>query len=344
MKISFHTAMFCLLAILYSVIGTEAAESFPFRAINPGDMMPATTLAQSDSGKKISLGKQGGGRITAFAFWGADLPSKKQRSTQALTQLQQLAPFFRDKQVDLLSVNAQGDSPEVIKEVLAASGFTSPTYLDPDKDAYGALGILVMPAVLLVDKAGKVVNGMGYSQEMVSRLKGEIEILLGEKTREQFEAELHPAMIEKSKEEKDANRHLNMGLVLAKRGQLEAAAREYGLAIKNGPKLAAAHIELGCISLELGKLAEAQTAIDNGLDLDPKSVRGEICNAQIRAEKGEVAQAIADLQAMIFRNGRNHQLHYVLGTFHAKKAEHEKAAQEFRKAYELLDRQIHAEE
>lgn len=343
MNVRFHTAIFCFLATFYFVFSTGAAESFPFRSVNPGDMLPATTISQSDSGKKISVGKPGG-RITVLAFWGADLPTKKQRSIQALSQLQQLAPFFREKQIDLLAINAQGDSAEVIKEVITASGFSSPTYLDPGQNAYGALGLLVMPSVLLVDKEGKVVNGMGYSQEMISRLKGEIEILLGEKNRAQFEAELHPVMIEKSKAEKDGNRHLNMGQVLARKGQLEAAAREYALAIQNTPKLAGAHIELGCISLELGKLAEAQTAIDNGLALDPGSVRGEICNAQIRAEKGEIAQAIADLQTMVFRNGRNHHLRYVLGTLYVKKADHEKASQEFRKAYELLDRQTHAEE
>ena len=343
MKVYFHTAIFCFIAIFYSVIDTGAAESFPFRAINPGDMLPATTIAHSDSGQKLSLGKPGG-RITALVFWGADLPTKKQRSTQALSQLQQLAPFFREKQVDLLSVNVQGDSAEIVKEVVAASGFSSPTYRDPEQSAYAALGILVMPSVLLVDKGGKVINGFGYSNEMISRLKGEIEILRGEKNRQQFEAELHPAMIDKSKEEKDGDRHLKMGQVLARKGQLEPALREYGLAIQNTPKLAAAHIELGCILVELGKLAEAQAALDKGLALDPGSVRGEICNAQIRAAKGEVDQAIADLQPMIFRNGRDHHLHYILGTLYAKKADHEKAAQEFRKAYELLGRHINVGE
>lgn len=344
MKIRFQTVVFCLLAVFHSVIATEAAESFPFRTVNPGDMLPAVTFSQGDSGKKISLGKPSG-HITVLAFWGADLPSKKQRSVQALSQIQQLAPFFREKQIDLLAVNAQGDSAEIIKEVVTASGFSSPTYLDPDQNAYGALGILVMPSVMLVDKGGKVVTGLGYSQEMVSRLKGEIEILLGEKSRAQLETELHPAMIEKSKGEKEGDRHLNLGKIMAREGQLESAAQEYALAIQNDPKLASAHIERGCVLLKLGKFAEAQAAIDNGLALDPKSLQGEICNAQIRAEKGEVAQAISDLQAMVFRNGRNHDLHYVLGTLYSKKADPEKAAQEFRKAYELLDRQRqHAEE
>lgn len=343
LNVRIHTAIFCLLATFYFILNTGAAESFPFRAVNPGDIMPPTTISQSDTGKKITVGKPGG-RITVLAFWGADLPTKKQRSTDALTQLQQLAPFFRDKQVDLLVVNAQGDSAGVIKEVIAASGISSPTYLDSDQSAYNNLGLLVMPSVMLVDKGGKVVNGFGYSREMVSRLKGEIEILLGEKNRAQFEAELHPVMIEKSKEDKDGIRHLNMGQVLAGKGQPEAAAREYALAIEKSPKLASAHIALACVLVELGKLAEAQIAVDKGLALEPNSLEGEICLAQIRAAKGEIAQAISDLQPMVFRNNRNHHLHYVLGTFYAKKADHEKASQEFRKAYELFLRQTHASE
>lgn len=339
MKINFQLTVFYFLVIFHFVIAAEAAESFPFRNVNPGDAVPALTFSRSDSGEKISIGKPGG-NITVIAFWGADLPSKKQRSIQALTQIQQLAPFFREKQVNLLTVNVQGDSSEIIKEVATAAGFSDPIYLDPNQNAYGVLGILIMPSVILIDKNGKVVTGLGYSQDMVNRLKGEIEILLGEKNKEQLEAELHPSMIEKSKEEKGGDRHLNLGKIMASKGQLESAAQEYALAIQNNPKLANAHIEYGCVLLQLGKVTEAQNAIDNGLALDPNSLQGEICNAQIRAEKGEIDQAISNLQAMVFRNNLNHHLHYVLGTLYSKKANTEKAAQEFRKAYELLNRQI----
>lgn len=343
MKVLFHTAAFCIFLTFILLVSTGAAESFPFRALSQGSTLPATTVQAVDSGKAISLDNLGG-KNTVLVFWGGDLPAKKQRAVSALGQLQQLAPFFQARQVQLLVINAQGDGAEIIREVAAATGITAPMYVDTSQSAYGALGIFVMPAVLLVDTQGRAVDGFGYGKDMVASLKGEIEILLNEKTRAQVEAELHPAMEDKSKEEKDGLRHLGMGHAMLRKGQLEAAAREYGLAIASNPKLAEAHIELGCVLIDLERLPEAEESLSRGLDLAPDSLRGEICTARIKAGHGQVAEAIADLQAMLFRNGRDPHLRFVLGTLYMKKGDHEKAAQEFRRAYEFLERTGLAEE
>ena len=327
---------------LFTFLSSGVAESFPFRTLSVGEQVPNVTIVNSTDNSKIALHDLKG-TPALLVFWGGDVAAKKKRAITALTELQELLPFFTEKNIAFKVVNAQGDSDATIAEVVAASGLSAPVYLDLDQQAYGSLGIYIMPSVLLLDKDGVTVAGMGYSKDMTAELKGEIEILLGEKTREQVEAELNPVMVEKSKEEKDANRRLGMGRVLYNKGQLEAAQREYLAAIDNNPQLAEAHIELGCLYFQLGKVAEAKASLDTGLDIDDSSLRGEICYAQVTAAEGDVDTAIEDLKTMLFRNSRNAELHYVLGTMYEKKENHINAAQEFRKSYELLNRSSHLE-
>lgn len=326
-----------------TLITAGAAESFPFRAISPGDRMPDVKILNAETGKETAL-RPNQNRQLLVVFWGADLPTKKDRSIKTLSEVQGLTAFLAEKKVDLLIVNVQGDSRDTINDIIASSGTKEPVYLDPDQKAYGALGIFVMPSLLLIDKNGTVVTGLGYSKEMKQRLQGEIEILLGEKTRAQVEGELHAPMADKSQEEKDAARHLNLGRSMLEKGQLETARDEFQRAITSNPKLAEAYVELGCVCVELGKNQEGQVALDKALDLLPGgSLPAEICMAQIKAASGAVDEAMEDLQPLIFRNGRDPRLHYVLGTFYARKENHSQAAKEFRKAYELLSKkQEHA--
>lgn len=337
MRIFCKTASLTILLSLYTFLSSGVAESFPFRTLAVGEQIPDATMVKTTDNSKLTI-HQLKGTPVVLTFWGGDVEAKKKRSITALRELQALLPFFAAKNIAFKAINVQGDSDAIISEIVEAAGLTAPVYLDSDQQAYGALGIYIMPSVLLLDKEGRAVAGMGYSKDMTATLKGEIEILLGEKTRDQVEAELHPVMKDKSPEEKEAIRRLGMGHAMTAKGQLEAAEREYRAAIAVNPRLAEAHIELGCLLFQLAKIAEAQESLDTGLTLDSSSLRGEICAAQVAAAQGDVDTALEDLKAMLFRNGRNAELHYVLGTLYEKKANHTMAAAEFRKAYELLDR------
>lgn len=324
-------------------LSSGVAESFPFRTLSLGEQIPDVSLVKATDNSKLSIHELQGSPAV-LVFWGGDLDTKKKRAITALSELQELLPFFAEKNISFTAINVQGDSDATIAEITQAAGLTVPVYLDPEQQAYASLGIYIMPSVLLLDKNGVTIAGMGYSKDMTATLKGEVEILLGDKTREQVEAELHPVMEEKSKEEKEGNRRLGMGHVLARKGQLEAAQREFQAAIASNPKLAEAHVELGCLLLQLGKIDEAQKSLDAGLDIDQDSLRGEICSAQVLAAQGEVDTALDDLKAMLFRNGRNAELHFVLGTLYEKQENYSMATKEFRKSYELLQRSSSLEE
>ena len=316
------------------------ANSFPFRSVNVGDRLPPINVKDLRSQQDVSL-SQFQGKPMLIVFFGADIPTKKKRSIKALKVVQKLLPFANEKGIATLVVNVQDDSAEVINEVISGAGLTAKVYADRDRQAYSGLGIFVMPSIMLVAADGSVAAGMGYSRDLPKRLKGEIEIMLGDKTRAQVEEELRPEMVVKSAAEKGAKRHFHLGMTMIERGQPEVAMRELKKAIAIESGMGKAYTNLGCLQLDGGKIAEAKASLAKGLELEPDSAVGQICAARIMALEGNLDDAIDDINFLMLRNARNDTLHYVLGTMLEEKADVPGAMKEYRKAYELLEKKSH---
>lgn len=317
--------------------GYGEANSFPFRSVNVGDQLPSVTIKSMLAQQDETLAKFKG-KPLLLVFFGADIPTKKEHSIKALKAVQGMAAFFKSKGISVLAIDVQGDEVAVINEVVTESALALPVYVDATKQAYGNLGIFVMPSVLLVAADGTVFAGMGYSHDLGQRLKGEIEVLLGEKTMAQVEEELKPVMVERSQAEKDADRHYHLGLTMIERGQPESAMAELGKAIVLVPGMGKAHVHLGCLQLNAGQVAEAKASLAKGMGFEPDMIEGKICQAQVKAAEGAADEAIDDINFLMLRNSRNETLHYVLGTVLEGKADLAGASKEYRKAYELLER------
>jgi len=315
------------------------ASSFPFRAIAPGDPLPALSFKNSKDNTVVAT-ESLKGAPAALVFWGADMDTKKERSLKTLAAVEESLPFLEQRKVKVLLINAQGDGAQVMQEVAGGLSGKLPVYVDESQKAYNDLGIFVVPSVMLLDKDGKVAAGLGFSHDFTERLQGEVQVMLGEKSREAMEQGLRPEMKEKPAEVKESRRHLDMALVMVKRGQTDSAISELGKALALEPNMAEAQGQLGCLYLDKGQLAEAKAALDKAYELNPDYLPATICDARVRAEEGAVDEAVADLQALLFRNARNADLHYALGTLLEKQQKFTEAAREYRKAFELVSREV----
>jgi tetratricopeptide (TPR) repeat protein len=276
------------------------------------------------------------GQDFLVVFWGADLPEKRERSILILKQIQELRPFLQQRNIRLLSINVQGDSSATIAGVQQEINDSDPVFIDSSGESYGALGIYVMPALLLVDKTGLVVAGLGYSHNSVARLKGEIEILRGEKERVQVEDELQPKMVEQTPQEKEADQHLNFGQIMRRKGRSDSAIREFSRALALVPDLAPAIIALGCLSLETGDTARAEKLIGQALVLTPDSLPARICLARLTAGQDRPEQARIALERLLAENPHVAEIAYHLGKLQEDQGQTRQAAQYYRRAYELL--------
>lgn len=337
-KINITSIVFgATLFFVFSFHGLSEANSFPFRSVKVGDKLPVISVRDIGTQQDVNL-EQFSGKPLLLVFFGADMSAKKKRSVKAMKAIHKLASFAGARGLVTVLVNAQGDSLEVIAEVVSAAGMVDNIYIDVDRHAYGSLGIFVMPSILLVSADGTIAAGLGYSRDLAKRLKIEIEIMLGEKTRAQVEEEQRPKVVEKSAAEKGARRHFKLGMTMIERGQPESAMREFKKAVASEPAMGKAHVKLGCLQLDDGRVDEAKSSLAIGLELEPDFVAGQICQARIKAEEGDVAGAIEDIGFIMLRNSRNAHLHYVLGGMLEKQADQAGALAEYRQAYELLEK------
>jgi len=324
------------LSVLFLTISTVLAIAFPFREFDEGDLVPDVTLQQyKDANKSVTFSSLKGKPFIAV-FWGADLPEKIEHSAKVLAEVEELSPFLKERSVQLLSVNVQSDEAANIDQVIQQSSSSIEVYTDPNQKAYATLGIFVMPTVLLVDKDGKVAAGMGYSHDLQDRLKGSVEIMLGEKTVEQVEAELRPEMKEASDEEKASKRHFGFGMVMLKRGQLDTAIREFSKAVEIDPMMSEAHLQLGCLYLDKNQLDNAEQAINKAIEADPDSVQAKICLAELKRLQGQPAEAAKALQGILTADPENFEAHYYLGRALQDLQQDKDAMDTYRKAYTLI--------
>jgi len=336
---SFFLGIFCLLFLFCNV---GIASSFPFRAIAIGDSVPALTFQSMTSRPTVTVASLTG-NPAIFVFWGADIENKKIRSLKTFKATEEILPFLEERKVKVLLVNAQGDSKEVMQEVVSELSGNMPVYIDETRKAYGYLGIFVVPSVLLIDKDGKVTAGLGYSHDFTDRLKGEVEVMLGEKTRAEVAKELRPEVKEKSAKEKKSGRHVEMAMVMIKRGQIDSAISELQKAIAINPDMVEAQARLGCLYIDKGQLEKAKKALDRAYEIDEGYLPSNICDARIMAEEGRIDDALGDLKALMFRNSRNAELHYTVGTLLEKQKKFAEAAVEYRKAFELVRKEVEFE-
>ena len=326
-----------ILLVTFFLCGASQASSFPFRAVAQGDSLPSlsfTGVADSSTLTTDSLK----GSPAALIFWGADMETKKDRSIKAFADAEKVLPFLEERKIKVFLINAQGDPDDVVKETISGLSGKIPVYTDASKKAYGDLGIFIVPSVMLVDKDGKIVAGLGYNKEFSARLKGEVQIMLGEKTRAEVEKELRPEMVERSAEEKQTTRHLNTAEVMMKRGQIDSAISELKKALELDPKMGEARGQLGCLYLDKGQLEDAKKELDASYEINPDYLPANICDARVVAEEGNVEDAIGDLKALAFRHARNPDLHFALGLLYEKQQKYTEAAAEYRKAYELVSK------
>lgn len=130
-----------------SILAASAAVgASAFDGISPGDPFPEVKLATAD-GAKIAIPGDFKGRPFVIAFWRIG-----QRQSERL--LQDLAELSTESKVDALIVCSGESDPARVKK---AAGDLAPDLtmvMDPERQLYGRLRVIVAPATGFVDSEG----------------------------------------------------------------------------------------------------------------------------------------------------------------------------------------------
>jgi len=320
-----------MLFLLIFAAEVVSAQAFPFRAVRKGDPLPSVAVEEL-SGKAVALDSFKKG-VVVVLFFGADSAIKKKHSVKALREIPRALSDVADK-IQFLAVDVLGEAPEVVKEVAGQAGFDGPLYVDADKKAYKAFGVFVMPSVL-VAKDGKVEAGFGYTHNFAELVKGEVEVLLGLKTREAVEAALHPKTEEKSTGEKEAMRYCNLGESMLKKGMIPQAEDAFKKALASDGAYVPALLGMARIALAKGDVAQAETYVKKAEAVSPNDLGTVLVGARVLAARKKVDEAIAKVLPLALTHPRSGEVNEVLGRLYEQKGDLNKALKYYKKALDL---------
>jgi serine/threonine-protein kinase len=129
--------------------------------------------------------------------------------------------------------------------------------------------------------------------------------------------------------------HFNLGLALARKGQLDEAIDCYKKAIELDPKYAYPHYDLGNALMAKGQLDDAITSFQKAITVDPKNVTAHNVLGYALARKGKLDEAIDCYKKAIALDPKYAGAHGNLGSALAGKGQLHDAIASHKKALEL---------
>ncbi|NPA15991.1 MAG: tetratricopeptide repeat protein [Deferribacteres bacterium] len=306
----------------------SVAQSFPFRNVKVGDPIPSAEVVDILTGKTENIRNLAGNGVSVFLFWGADSRFKKKHSQKVLIGLM---PLEKELSVKVYPINVQRDPDDVVKAFLSEVGYTGPAWVDKNKEVYRALGIFVMPSVIIT-KNGKIFKGFGYTHDLSEVVKAYVEVALGLKTQKQVEAELNPQQKELPPEEKEALRYYRLGATMLERGMVNRAEEAFRKAINVKKDYVDAYVGLGIVLLQEGKAEELAEVLKFLESKSPDDFRVKVIKARYYLLKGKPDEALDIANSLLFSKPGSPDVYVLLGDIYSKKGDWEKAASYYRKA------------
>ena len=136
-------------------------------------------------------------------------------------------------------------------------------------------------------------------------------------------------------EEESSFAHNNLGLVLAERGELEEAIKEFRRAVEIDPAFVEAQSNLGYFLARQGSSQEAIVHLHRALEVEPGFVNAHNTLGNILADRGALDEAVEHFRKALQTNPQSAMTHYNLGRALAKRGDAKGAIAQYRQALEI---------
>ena len=324
-----------LITTFFILTFAETVFCSPFRNIKEGYSVPSAFVFDLCTGKKLDIKTLADGGVAVFLFWGADSPYKRKHSFRAIKRLAELKNLnFR-----FYPVNVQGDDSSLIKDLLEKAGYKGPCLTDESRKAYGALGIFVMPSVLIT-KDGKVFKAIGYTHGFANVVKLYVELALGLKTQKEVYAELHPKQDELPPGEREALRYYQLGLNMVRKGMPSRAEDAFRKAIKASGNFTKAYFGLSLVLLQEKEVKNATEELSRVIgfleEIAPSDYRTQLIKARFLIKEGKVREALDIANTLLFTKPRCPDVYILLGDIYSSMGDFKKANHYYKKALDEL--------
>lgn len=304
------------------------APAHGFNKVKPGDKMPVFSL-------KDTAGADAGfapGQAHVLVFF-KEGPS----TANAFKRVGKSWAAMKDKGVVYLGVYFGKGKPEEAKALAETEGAGFPILMGTEA-LYGTLGVVAMPEVVWIDKAGVLIHEENQIAFDLQLITSEYALVaLGEKKAEEAELAIRPQEGPvASSEEKEARKMYGLAMVLMERGMKEKAVAKLQEILKLDPGFCDAHILLGHTYLDDGKVEEAIAEFTYVIKCDPTSNDAKVGLGMAHAKKGDTDKALEYFQSALKLNPKPEKVYYEMGKSYEKKGDLAKAVESYKLALTRL--------
>lgn|GEM_PF-1471959 len=233
----------------------------------------------------------------------------------------------------------QHESPEQLRKEIAGGHLPELVLRDPDRTAFGAYRVLVMPTVVVVDPAGTVRYSMsGPVQYFQEKLSAALQLAAGKMTEEQFQRAISPDAPSATAGATRADRLTHLGHELVRHGLLELAEARFREAVTIAPDRVEPKLGLAGVLVHTGRLDEADAAYRDVAAAEAGSIDAAIGLATVQAMRGGESLDKADLAAseLVARYPSSPRVRFLMGLVYERKGNWQAALGEYKRAAELL--------
>jgi peroxiredoxin len=311
---------------VFTVPGTGSA----FRNLKEGS--PGIPFTLSDIEGKPYEYKPDPGKITVLSF----LRFSQDRSVDQVKDLVALHTELGAKGVDFIAIATNTDNVDDVKKTAATLGVKFPILVDRDQKVYSDYGLYILPTTGVIGKEGKFVfEHAGHNRDYKDIVGGKAKVLAGLMTEDAYKKLITPVeLVHKSKEEGEAEKELNFGKTLIKRGMVDKAGAAFAKAVGLDPKNVHARIAYGESLVSSKQFDNALIQFEEARKLAPANREAQLGVGTVHLEKGAIDNAITEITAAAQLNPKPEKAWFWLGVAYEKKADFKNAALYYRKAVE----------
>lgn len=255
---------FVFLVVLLVTPSTAA-----FKYLHEGMRAPAFEGVDLLTGEKVSSAQLQEENVLIVVFWA----SWSQRSLEELESLAEIYHQFEGKNLRVLAVNVEGQTitskkRSEIKDFVEQARFPFPILLDEGLDIYYSFGVIAVPSTAIMDSTGFLRYApAGYSLVTRDLIVDSIEVLMGLK-----KETIASVVSQGYQPKKTASRYYQLASKLNQQRMYERAQANLTTAIDADPKFSGPHSLRGEILLKLDSIEAAQKEFGIAVTLDTTSV------------------------------------------------------------------------
>ena len=319
---------FCLLAL--PVAGEPAIDD---SRVTLGDPMPVLVLPRGDDAAGEYDLDQLKGRPAVVVFWrpGQSL------SLDALRDLREIQQDLGGERVGIVAVDSARSSPAEVQAALEGEPMPFPVLLDPERDLYGTIRVIVSPTTFLIDAGGVMRFKLASHPEYYRKVIGaRLRHLLGDIDQEQMMREIEPTVHKIDQDLAAAWRMYNLGRKLQAEGKPDDAVALFEKAVAQYPSLPEARCALGFMRLSAGDLEAADEHFRTALTYQPAAPLARLGQAVVLARAGRAQQAEPILLSLLGQNAIAVRVRYELGRLYRARGADDEAVAYFEDALSLL--------